>query len=55
MVEGLEKSGRNITCDNFFTSLSLGCQLLSKGFTIVGTMRKNKGEIPFEFTSVKAR
>ena len=40
MVKEIEKTGRNITCDNFFTSLSLARQLLSKKLTVVGTMRK---------------
>ena len=36
MVKEIEKTGRNITCDNFFTSLSLARQLLSKKLTVVG-------------------
>ena len=30
LVEDIEKSGRNITCDNFFTNLSLARKLLQK-------------------------
>ena len=38
-------SGRNITCDNFFTDFSLAVELLEKKLTILGTLRKNKREI----------
>ena len=55
MVKEIEKTGRNITCDNFFTSLSLARQLLSKKLTLVGTMRKNKPELPPEFTKTRGR
>ena len=46
---------RNLTCDNFFTDLDLGKQLLSNGLTIVGTVKKNKAFIPQEFQPNKAR
>ena len=51
----IENSGRNITCDNFFTSLSLARKLLEKKLTIVGTIRKNKPELPAKFTVAKNR
>lgn len=38
--------GHNVTMDNFFTSYELGQKLLSKGLTMVGTVRKNKRSIP---------
>ena len=44
LVQGLK--GHNITMDNFFSSFDLGQKLLSKGLTMVGTMRKNKRSIP---------
>jgi len=47
-------SKRNITGDNWFTSVPLVKDLLEKGLTYVGTIRKNKGEIPEEMTD-KAR
>ena len=39
-------SGHNITCDNFFTSYNLGQLLLKKNLTMLGTIRKNKPELP---------
>lgn len=45
MTEGLD--GRNVTCDNFFTSHRLAAQLKrERKMTIIGTMRKNRKEIP---------
>ena len=43
-------SKRNITGDNWFTSVPLVKKLLEKGLTYVGTIRKNKEEIPEEMT-----
>ncbi|XP_020359447.1 piggyBac transposable element-derived protein 4-like [Oncorhynchus kisutch] len=39
-------SGRNVTCGNFFTSYDLGQRLLERNLTMVGTVRKNKAELP---------
>lgn len=44
LVRGLK--GHNVTMDNFFSSYSLGQELLARGITMVGTMRKNKRSIP---------
>ncbi|CAB4057640.1 unnamed protein product [Lepeophtheirus salmonis] len=44
LTEGLR--GHNVTCDNFFTSYQLGQQLLKRKITMVGTVRKNKHELP---------
>lgn len=44
LVEGLK--GHNVTMDNFFSSHTLGQQLLKRNLTMVGTMRKNKRSIP---------
>ncbi|KRY06859.1 PiggyBac transposable element-derived protein 2 [Trichinella patagoniensis] len=38
MVKGLK--GHNVTCDNFFTSYSLGVELRKKNLTLVGTVKK---------------
>lgn len=44
-------SNRNITCDNWFTSVSLAQDLLKEPYklTLVGTIRSNKPEIPTKF------
>ncbi|KRZ47793.1 PiggyBac transposable element-derived protein 4 [Trichinella nativa] len=47
--------GRNITMDNFFTSIPLAEDLLAKKTTIVGTLRRNKKEVPSELTEARGR
>ena len=42
LVKEIENSGRNVTCDNFFTSVSLARDLLQKKLTLVGTIRKKQ-------------
>ncbi|XP_055336857.1 piggyBac transposable element-derived protein 1-like [Paramacrobiotus metropolitanus] len=48
-------SGRNVTTDNFFTDLELGLELLKRNITLVGTMRKNKPDIPAAFLPSRER
>lgn len=49
-------SGRNVTTDNWFTSKPLADELLRNyKLTLVGTIKKNKKELPREFTEGKAR
>ena len=49
------RSNRNITCDNYFTSLDLATSLLQNQLTIVGTVRKQRRFIPPEFLPNRAR
>lgn len=46
-----ELRGHNICCDHFFTSFHLSQQLRKRKLTILGTMRKNKPELPKEVTN----
>ena len=56
LISTIDKSGRNITVDNYFTSIPLANDLLvNHKLTMVGTLRKNKQEIPGEFLNVKDR
>ena len=55
LSEPFQKSGRNITSDNFFTNLELERKLLMQNLTIVETIRKNRKELPAEFVSTKDR
>lgn len=48
-------TGRNVTCDNYFTSVLLGNYLLKNKTTIVGTIRCNKREILRELLEIKNR
>lgn len=45
--------GQNITCDNFFTSYALGQMLLKRKMTMLGTIRRNKPELPVEVVNSK--
>ena len=46
-------TNRNITADNWFSSLELSEKLRENGLTYVGTIRKNKREIPPSFLPQK--
>jgi len=46
LMEPFLDKGRNVTTDNFFTSLSLARRLLSRSTSLVGTVRMNKRELP---------
>lgn len=48
-------SNRNITTDNWYSSVELSKELLKKGLTTVGTLKKNKNEVPAQFLPNKNR
>lgn len=49
-------SGRNVTMDNWFTSYELVTLLLKEhNLTAIGTLRKNKPQLPPEFLNIKRR
>jgi hypothetical protein len=39
-------TGRNIVCDNYFTSHELAVELITKNLTLLGTIRSHRKEIP---------
>lgn len=51
LSKSIHGSGRNITADNWFTSIPLVAELLKKKLTYVGTVRKDKRELPSEMVS----
>ena len=52
----MKGSGRNVTMDNWFTSYSLAKELLDEyQISLVGTIRRNRREIPPEFTTTRGR
>ncbi|XP_071054434.1 piggyBac transposable element-derived protein 4-like [Onthophagus taurus] len=48
-------SGRNITTDNFFTDLTLAEERLKEKLTLIGTMRKNRKDLPKSLLDIKSR
>ena len=48
LTVGLYGSGRNVTTDDFFTSYNLAQFLLTKQLTLLGTVQKNRKEVPPE-------
>ncbi|KAG6465263.1 hypothetical protein O3G_MSEX015034 [Manduca sexta] len=56
LAKSIKGSGRNITFDNSFTSVPLADQLLKEyRLTCIGTLRKNKREIPPPFLPNKSK
>jgi len=54
-VSDQDRGGRNLTRDNFFTSVGLENQVKNTKLTLVGTMKQNKREIPQEFKPASQR
>ncbi|XP_054717484.1 piggyBac transposable element-derived protein 4-like [Uloborus diversus] len=48
-------SGHNVTFDNWFSFYELSQLLLKRKVTMLGTIRKNKPELPIEFTHSKGK
>ena len=55
LVSPITNTNRNVTGDNWFTSIQLISELKSVGLTYVGTMRKNKREVPKQFLPNRTR
>lgn len=55
LCQPIYQTGRNVTADNWFTSIPLIDELRSKNLSYVGTLKKNKVEIPPEFLPNKTR
>lgn len=49
LVKQIQGTNRNVTGDNWFSSIELVNELCDHGCTYVGNMKKNKVEIPKEF------
>lgn len=49
------KKGRNVTTDNFFTSLKLAEKLRSESTSIVGTMRRARREVPANCRNIRTK
>ena len=49
LVPSVSGTNRNITTDNYYTSIPLAMELKSRKLTLVGTMKKNKAFIPPSF------
>ncbi|XP_057662243.1 piggyBac transposable element-derived protein 4-like [Diorhabda carinulata] len=54
LVETIKSSNRNLAMDNWFMSIPLAQKLLNEyKLTVIGTIRKNKRELPEEFVDIK--
>lgn len=48
-------NGRNVTCDKFFTTYHLAEELKKRRMTVVGTIRKNRKELPSVLVDMKGK
>lgn len=56
MIEPISGSGRNVTLDNWFSSLPLCYKLLGDHrLSMAGTLKKNNREIPCSFLDTNGR
>ena len=55
LEEPISGTGRNITADNWFTDVNVVFELRKRKSSYVGTLKKNKPQLPVEFVAVKNR
>ncbi|KAJ8333447.1 hypothetical protein SKAU_G00414550 [Synaphobranchus kaupii] len=55
LTEELQGYGHTVTCDNFFTSYALVEELLKRKMALVGTIRRNKPELPPNLLQTRQR
>lgn len=55
LAKPIERTRRNVTADNWFSSVELANELLKRDLTFVGTLKQNKTEITPEFKPKKSR
>ena len=55
LISHLKGTCRNLTMDNWYTSYTLAMSLQQDKITVVGTLKKNKREIPAEFLPNKQK
>nr|XP_022911901.1 piggyBac transposable element-derived protein 4-like [Onthophagus taurus] len=55
LVKPIENCHRNLTTDNYYTSVALADYLLQKKITLIGAIKKYNQEIPSEFLPNKSR
>lgn len=56
LIDTISGTGRNVMSDNFLTSFSLiKCLIYNHRLSMLGTVRKNKRELPPEFVNTKQR
>lgn len=55
LAQPIVHSNRNITADNWFSSIEVAEELRNRGLTYVGTLKKNKKEIPATFLPNRSR
>ncbi|XP_050520588.1 piggyBac transposable element-derived protein 4-like [Daktulosphaira vitifoliae] len=51
LSQNIQHSNRNITMDNYYTSIPLADNLIKNGLTMIGTLKANKREIPPQFVT----
>nr|CAH7731688.1 unnamed protein product [Callosobruchus chinensis] len=55
LVRPIQNTNRNVTADNWFSSVELVQELQNRGLTYVGTLKKNQAAIPPNFQANKNR